>query len=128
MRQPFVRPKKITIGSWKYRIHYISGDKKKNPLEGRSWAVVDIGSRDIWVDKSLTPREVRFVLVHEVLHAVSDAIEGRNNKFRKEEYCRPFTCFLINALESSGLFPEYPGKVIEKAKDKCNPKAIGKIK
>jgi Zn-dependent peptidase ImmA (M78 family) len=107
MKRTADKPRKITIGSWKYRIHYVSGEKRNNALAGNSWAVIDTRSKDIWVDKSLSPREVRFVLVHEVLHAVSDTIEGPRGRFSNEKYCRPFTCFLINALESAGLFPEH---------------------
>lgn len=97
------KPKTLEIGCRKYTIFYVKPGAKGSPLLEHELGAVSSDDGLIWLAKGMGGMQQLTTLVHEILHAIADTMEGDKNPFAKESYNRTFTTLLAQALITSGL-------------------------
>ena len=96
------KPTKCQIGALTYRIKYVIPGKTGRLEEGELGSCCQ-GDQIICVDKNLSYPMTILVLIHEMLHAIGDAISPNRGPFCKESFTCTVAEFLVQALQSSGL-------------------------
>lgn len=96
------RPKRCEIGGLIFKIKYIQPGTHPLLKENECGAVDKLNQR-ILIDKTLNRQFTLLVLIHEILHAIGDAMQSNRNPFVNEGFTSVVSEMLLQALQTSKL-------------------------
>lgn len=96
------KPTRVKIGGCTFKVKYILPGSDPDLDEGSCGAVSKLRQL-ILIDKTLNDQLTLLVLMHEILHAVGDAIRSNKNPFARETFTNTVSELLVQALTSAKL-------------------------